>query len=145
VCFTIPRATYKAGRRDLAPAALVFATGTGGKRNASNVRNRLLAPAVERANELLAAEGSEPLPDGLTPHSLRRTAASIFVALGWDLARVMAALGHASPQMSLGIYARSMDWGEGERDRLRALVNGETLSPTIDLKSPGAAATARGG
>jgi hypothetical protein len=36
----------------------------------------------------------------------------------------MRAMGHMSPQMTFGAYAAAMDWGEGEADRLRALVEG---------------------
>src|SRR4051794_22049686 len=49
------------------PDALVFGTSTGAKQSATNVRNRVLAPAVERANEALAKAGHPPLPR-LTPH-----------------------------------------------------------------------------
>jgi integrase len=91
------------------------------------VRRRILAPAVEKANEALAEHDIEPLPEGLTPHSLRRTCASILVALGWDPARVMRVLGHTTPEITLGVYAAAMDWAEGEAERLRALVNGEEL------------------
>jgi integrase len=52
------------------------------------VRKRVLAPAVVLANARLAKRDAEPLPEGLTPHSLRRTCASILVALGWDPARL---------------------------------------------------------
>ena len=85
----------------------------------------VLAPAVQRANAALAQHGREPLPAGLTPHSLRRTCASILVALGWDPARVMRALGHSTPGFTLAVYAQAMDWAEGEAERLRALVEGE--------------------
>jgi len=48
------------------------------------MRRRILAPAVARANEQLANEELEQLPEGMTPHSLRRTFASILVAVGDD-------------------------------------------------------------
>jgi integrase len=44
----------------------VFPTETGHSQNASNVRNRLLALSVGRANERLAERGLNPRPDGLT-------------------------------------------------------------------------------
>jgi integrase len=52
--------------------------------NASNVRNRVLAKAAERANEELHQAAATPLPDGLTPHRRRHTFASLLVALGTD-------------------------------------------------------------
>ena len=66
---------------DADPAALVFATATGGSPNPSNVRNRILTPAVELANEALAASGGMALPH-LTPHGCRRTFASLLYAIG---------------------------------------------------------------
>jgi hypothetical protein len=67
----------------------------GGERSASNVRNRVLAPAVERASEALIEAGSDPLPEGLTPHGLRRTFVSILCARGVDLPVAMRQAGHA--------------------------------------------------
>jgi len=45
--------------------AFVFGTATGRRDAASNVRLRLLAPAVERANERLRERGDDPIPDGI--------------------------------------------------------------------------------
>jgi integrase len=44
---------HAARRRDTDPAALVFPTGTGAKLGATNVRKRLLAPALKAANAVL--------------------------------------------------------------------------------------------
>jgi integrase len=63
--------TLKASVRRTDPNALVFGTGRGNRQNASNIRNRILAPAVKHANEWLGDAGEVPLPDGLTPHKLR--------------------------------------------------------------------------
>lgn len=122
---------YAAACGNRPPDALVFGTSPAGDRypggahrSPSNVRNRVLAPAVADANATLAQRGAAPLPDGLTPHSLRRTFASILVALGRDPAVVMRQMGHTTPGMTLGVYAAAMDWADGERDRLRALVEG---------------------
>ena len=76
---------YRASLGDVDRPALVFGTGTGGRQSETNVRRRILAPAVDHANAALGREGLEPLPEGLTPHSLRRTFASILVALREDL------------------------------------------------------------
>jgi len=61
------------------------------------------------------------LPAKLTPHSLRRTFASLLFALGRVAPDVMAQLGHTDPKVTLGIYARAMGREEGEDLRLRAL------------------------
>ncbi|MEA2406944.1 MAG: integrase [Thermoleophilaceae bacterium] len=68
-------------------------------------------------------------PDGLTPHSLRRTFASVLVALGRDPAVVMRQMGHTTPHMTLGVYAAAMVWGDDERRQLRALVEGRFEVP----------------
>jgi integrase len=83
-----------------------------------------MAPAVERANEQLLLAAAPPLPEGLAPHSLRRTFASVLVALGEDPAYVMARMGRADPKLTLSVYAREMRRKNGERERLRARVAG---------------------
>jgi integrase len=121
---------HAATRADRASAVLVFGTSTGGKQSPTNVRRRVLAKAVELANSRLAELETEPLPDGLTPHSLRRTFASVLYALGEAPTYVMAQMGHTSPNLALAIYARVMDRRDGEPERLRALVNGSDWAPT---------------
>jgi hypothetical protein len=63
-----------------------------------------------------------PLPEGLTPHSLRRTFISLLLAIGEDVPYVMGQVGHVDPKMTLSIYAQVMFRGEGERQRLQSLV-----------------------
>jgi integrase len=118
----------------------VFGTSTGAAQSRTNVRRRILGPAVERANTALEFEGLESLPDGLTPHSLRRTFASILVALGEDPVYASGQLGHTDPTTTLRIYAREMARRDGERDRLRALVEGRdwASSGTGDAATPAA-------
>jgi integrase len=97
----------------------------------------LLAPSIERANRILADDGEAPLPDGITPHSLRRTFASILYATGEDATVVMAEMGHSDPKLALAIYARVMRRDQGEKERLKALVGGAQLAligtPTVLL------------
>ena len=117
-----------AGYRDRlepSPNRRVFATSSGGTIGATNVRIRMLARAVERTNATLAAKGQEPLPEGLTPHSLRRTFASLLFALGEPPTYVMSQMGHTTPGLTLALYAREMNRRDGERHRLRALVSDE--------------------
>ena len=101
------------------PALPLFPTRTGGRLNPSNIRNRLLGgtPArdgkrpikgvVERANEKRAAQGRMLLPATVTPHTLRRTFASLCFFAGRDLRWVMGQLGH-DPRMTLAVYAQCM-------------------------------------
>jgi integrase len=112
------------------PTELVFGTATGAKQGATNIRKRIMAPAVEKANERLAKDELDPLPAGLTPHSLRRSFASVLCAIGEPPQNVMAQLGHSTPAVTLRFYAREMSRRDGERERLRALVQGEEWVPT---------------
>lgn len=101
---------------------LVFVNRDGTARDKDNLRNRVLAPAIEKADELLAQRGHPPLPAGLSPHKLRHTFASILVACGEDPASVMAQLGHTDPAFTLRIYTHLMRRDPAERARLKALV-----------------------
>ena len=47
----------------------------------------------------------------------------------------MAQLGHTDPAMTLGIYARVMLDGEGEREALRALVEGADWAETARIEA----------
>lgn len=94
----------------------MFGSGTGAVQQQSNVRRRILAPPVARANERFDREGLERLPERLTPHSLRRTLASILVAIGEDPEYVMGACGHTDPALTLRIYAHQMRRRDGERE-----------------------------
>jgi integrase len=103
----------------------VYPTRTGARLSPENFRNRVLAASVKRANEKLAKENEPPLPDGLTPHSLRRTFCSLLYALGESPPVVMDEMGHTDPALALRVYAQAMRRGEDERATLRALVEGE--------------------
>jgi integrase len=111
---------YKARRRDAPQDAYVFPTSTGGRMSRDNFRARVLgypavieggeqmkagAGAIACANKRLEAAELTPLPPGITPHSLRRTFASILYALGEPAPIVMAEMGHADPALALRIYA----------------------------------------
>jgi integrase len=121
------------------PTDPVFASVAGTRLDRNRVLKRVLGQparvvggkdvpgtgAVGRANKHLAAEGLTALPDGLTLHALRRTFASLLIALDKNHAYVMQQMGHTSPAMTLGLYAKVM---EPDRERLRALVEGSYLA-----------------
>jgi hypothetical protein len=74
------RVNGQAQRVDLGgnnPDAYVLPTSSGRRFGMEKFRNRVLAGAIRRADESQAARGLPPLPDKLTPHSLRRTFASL--------------------------------------------------------------------
>jgi integrase len=115
-------AAHKQAATHTAADDLVFVNRDGTARDKDNLRNRVLAPAIERANELLADRDQPPLPAGLSPHKLRHTFASILVACGEDPASVMTQLGHTDPNFTLRIYTHLMRRNPAERARLKALV-----------------------
>jgi len=122
-------AAYKANAPSTAPSGYVFATTAGTEPKQGNIRRRVLDKAVKRANEKLAEAGDVPLPDGLTPHKLRHTFASILVALGVDPGSVMDQLGHTDPGFTLRVYRHGMRRDHTAKDRLRALVGGADWAP----------------
>jgi integrase len=71
-----------------------------------------------------------PLPDGLTPHKLRHTFASILVALSVDPGSVMDQLGHVDPGFTLRVYRHGMRRNSTAKERLRALVAGTDWAPS---------------
>jgi len=88
----------------------------------------VLAKAVARANERLAHAREAPLPTTLTPHSLRRTFASLLYAIGEDPGVVMDEMGHTDPGLALRIYRQSMRRDEGEKELSRALIDGGLIT-----------------
>lgn len=108
---------------DASADGYVFGTAQGKQQNPSNIRARVIAKAVERANERLE-DGELPR---LTPHGLRRTFASLLYAIGETSPVVMAELGHTDPELALSIYPHAMRRDDGENERLRALVDGVEL------------------
>ena len=73
--------------------ALVFTTPDGYRLRSSNFRLNVWLPAVRAAGF-----------DGLTPHGLRHTAASLYIAAGTPPKVVQRILGHASVAFTLDVY-----------------------------------------
>lgn len=112
-----------------APNAPVFVTSGGKPRDRHNVRQRVVRSVLAKADELLAERDLNPLPAGVSPHKLRHSFASLLVALGNDPAYVMSQLGHTDPAFTLRVYTHLMRRDQGERERLRALVDGHEWAP----------------
>ncbi len=121
-------ATLKAVSPHTDPEDPVFPTSTGNRRDKDNLRNRVLAPVLSRADELLQEHGHPPLPAGVTPHKLRHTFASVLVACGEDPAFLMAQLGHTDPKFTLRVYTHLMRREPAERARLQTLVEGQEVT-----------------
>jgi integrase len=77
---------------------LVFTGARGGVIWLRNWRPRVFDAAVEAAGL-----------DGLTPHELRHTAASLAVAAGANVKAIQRMLGHASAAMTLDVYSGLFD------------------------------------
>jgi integrase len=123
---------HKADARRTGPDDLVFPTAKGTARTKDNARQRVIAPVVVRTAKLLDEREQHPLQAGVTAHKLRHTFASILAALNRPMPDVMAQLGHTDPKFTLRVYAHAMRRGEDERARLRALVEGCSVSTLGD-------------
>jgi integrase len=110
-----------------APGVLVFGSSKGNVQSPSNIRRRLLAKAEAAANVKLAKARIEPIAK-LTPHSLRRTFASLLFAIGETPPYVMAQMGHTTAELTLAVYARQIGRRDGEPERLKTLVQGAVMA-----------------
>lgn len=117
-------AAAKAGATDAEPDALVFPTRTGTMRDRNNVRSRVLATAVARANRKLAAAGKPPLQDGITNHTLRRTFCALLYEAGASPAYAMQQMGHSSAALALELYSKVMERKRDTGERMDALLRG---------------------
>jgi integrase len=115
----------------LGPDELVFRSPKDGSLRNSNFRDRFFDKAVTACGL-----------DGLTPHDLRHTAASLAVAAGTNVKAVQRMLGHASAAMTLDVYAglfgddldavaERLDQAVCGRvaDQVRTTGTGETVTP----------------
>lgn len=101
--------------RDGYPSGLgqpAFPTRNGTRQNPDNIRSRILAPIRERANELLEADGQLQIAH-MTPHTLRRTFASILAVCDVPPRRAMYLMGHTDPSLTLAVYQQVLDMGKG--------------------------------
>jgi integrase len=111
-------------RRQIDQDAYVFPTHTGRRQYEAKVRTATLGSVVRRANERLVNRGLQPLPAGLTPHSLRRTFATVLYALGESPAIVKAEMGHETAALALELYAQAELLSLQERTELAAFMAG---------------------
>lgn len=124
-------ALYKAQAPHTRPDDFVFATATGRADTRSNVAKRLKR-AVARANDQLADDHLPQIPADLSPHSLRRTFASLLYLRGENPVYVMHQMGHTDPKLALRIYTKVL--GEQRRrgpgSRLVAVLEGAQWTPS---------------
>ena len=87
---------------------LVFPSPRGHVLNDDNFRHRVFRPAVRRTGLT-----------GFRFHDLRHTFASLLIAQGADVVAVSRQLGHASPSITLNVYAHLFDQAR-HADRMRS-------------------------
>lgn len=121
--------TLRARHPNVAADDYVFPTSSGGPFSPDNFRARVLRATIKRANKNLAKRKLPPLPERITPHSLRRTFASVLYALGEDPGVIMDEMGHTDPALALRVYRQSMRRGEDEKAQLCALIDGAADAP----------------
>jgi integrase len=102
-------AILRANTPEATPADPVFASQRkrGAALDRSRVRQAILRPAVERANEMLRHQGIEPMGH-VTPYSLRRCLSALRYASGDDPVYVASQMGHTTSQLSMAVYARAV-------------------------------------
>ena len=110
--------------RPYGPEDYVFATRTGSRNDPDNIRSRIVSPAHAQANELLAARETLSI-ERLTPHTLRRTFASILAECGVSPRRAMYLLGHTDPKLTMSVYQQVLDMSQGAAERLERILGGE--------------------
>ena len=98
-----------------------FPTRTGTRQRPDNVRARLLTVSQKRANELLAERGQPPI-NHMTPHTLRRTFASLLAEVGVSPRRAMYLIGHTDPTLTMRVYQQVLDIGSGTLDALERVL-----------------------
>jgi integrase len=104
-----------------APGQPAFPTRDGTRQHPDNIRSRILAPIRARANEVLEADGRLPIGQ-MTPHSLRRTFASILAVCDVPPRRAMYLMGHTDPSLTLAVYQQVLDMGKGSIELLEQIL-----------------------
>lgn len=147
---------HKARCRRTGPSDRVFVNRSDRPQTIRNVEARIKT-AIADANERLDRLGIEPLSARVTPHSLRRTYASLRFAKGDDSVQVAEQLGHTDGAFSQAVYAKAvkrrqrlsgnyltefdqaLEWAEMGRNHDLA----DTLDPLADAPDPAIAGVER--
>jgi integrase len=116
-----------------------FPTRSGTRRTKDNVRSRVVATVVERANEIRASRKQPPIHVHVTPHTFRRTYAIYMLAAGHDVPYVQHQLGHLDPTITLAIYTQLMR--RADREQLRQELRSFIDTPVSEIASTTSAAS----
>jgi integrase len=117
-------AAHRARIRDPGADTPIWPTSTGRPRHRSSVRTRLLAPVIDAARAALDRTEGAPLPERVTPHTFRRTAATSWYWLGRDERTTMHEIGHRSSRLTLEVYAQPRPRGPKQKQMLEAWMDG---------------------
>lgn len=120
-----------------------FTTRTGRRSTPGTILTGVIAPVHERANEILEAQGRPPIGH-LTPHTFRRTFASILALCRVDPRRAMYLLGHTDSRFTLRVYQQVLDATPGSlelveqamgasREDAREVFESGTVSPALSV------------
>jgi integrase len=99
----------------------VFPTSNGTRNTTHNILRHVIDPVRARANELLV-EADRPAIRRLTPHTLRRTFASILAECNVPPRRAMYLLGHTDPTLTMAVYQQVLDLGDAGIKTLERLL-----------------------
>ena len=97
---------WKAYRRRSGPDDPVFVTRSGRRQTVTNVDHRTKT-AIKAANGTLHGLEIEPISERVSPHSLRRTYASLRAAAGDHPVYIAEQLGHTDPGFTFRVYQRA--------------------------------------
>jgi integrase len=111
--------SYKARCPATSPTSPVFRKKRSEEPQTIRNAQQRLKQAIKDANTELKAKGIEPISDRVTPHSLRRTFASLRFGAGEDPIYVAEQGGWDDPALPMRIYAKAM--------RRRSKLTGEHL------------------
>jgi integrase len=101
-----------------------FSTRNGTPQTPGNVAHHVLAPTVALAAELLRERRQTPMPN-VTPHTLRRTFASILAECGVAPRRAMYLLGHTDAKLTLSVYQQVLDMSGDAVETLEQVLGGD--------------------
>jgi integrase len=101
------RRTYEQEHPGESPIFLTEHGGVVRRQTEANI-DRRLKTCIRRANKKLKKLGIEPISEKVTPHSLRRTYASVRAALKDDPLYVSEQMGHKDVRFTLNVYSRAV-------------------------------------
>jgi integrase len=122
--------------------APVFPSCTGTPLHYSNLYNRVLMPALQRAG-IGHMSGGKWDNEGVAFHSFRRACGSLLVNAGMDLKQVQQRLRHAQLATTLAAYVEEVDSGRTAADTMGAMLwghNGATGEPQTATNEDGSEA-----